>query len=279
MKKIHIVVNDEKDKELKVAGRILGFLEARNVKCSLERIRRDESQRKPYEADIDCIITLGGDGTFIQVASGAAGSNIPMLGVNLGTTGYLTEVEKDGIEPALERLLASDFEIENRMMLSGEFRGTEAGEKQHYALNDVVISRIGSLRAVSFELIVNDRKLNTYDADGMIVATPTGSTGYSLSAGGPIVEPTARLIVVNPICPHTLNTRAIVLSAEDTVRIRVLGGRSPQEYEAGVSCDGGRMAKLGVGSEVEICCAEVETRLIRLGKESFLDLLSRKLGG
>ena len=278
MKRFHIVVNDEKDKELTVSKGIIDYLKDRGVEASLERIRRDESLPQAYSGDIDCIITLGGDGTFIQVASRAAGSNIPMLGVNLGTTGYLTEIEKDGIYPALDRVLASEYEIENRMMLSGEYLGGEEGW-QRFALNDIVITRIGSLRAVSYELIVNGRRLNTYDADGMIVSTPTGSTGYSLSAGGPIVEPTARLIVVNPICPHTLNTRAIVLSADDIIKIRVLGGRFAQEYEAGASCDGGATVCLKAGSEVEIRCAEVETKLLRLGKESFLDHLSRKLNG
>ena len=222
------------------------------------------------------MITLGGDGTFIQAASHAARAGIPMLGVNLGNVGYLTEVEKDHIFPALDKLIAGRYGIESRMMLKGTYRNAE-GAKEKLALNDIVISRYGSLRAIRYELYVNNRLLNSYDADGMILSTPTGSTGYNLSAGGPIVEPTARLILVNPICPHTLNTRAIVLSADDTIRVRVVGGRFPQEFEAGVSSDGAGFDKLKALDEVTVSSAQAEAKMIRFGQESFLDILSRKM--
>lgn len=281
MKKIHLVINEEKDRERRLVTQIRDYLLARGVSCTEESINRDDTACGLSEDlhDTDCVLTLGGDGTFIQVASKTAGSNIPMLGVNLGKTGYLTEVEQENVLPALERILAGQYLIENRMMLTGTYTDETGAAKERFALNDIVISRYGSFRAVRYELYVNNCLLNSYDADGMIISTPTGSTGYNLSAGGPIVKPTARLILVNPVCPHTLNTRAIVLSSEDVIRVRVIGGRFGQEFEAGVSCDGGRTDRLRAAQEVTVCRAEVETRLIRLKEESFLDTLSRKMKG
>ena len=276
VKNIQIIVNEEKDRGLILTGSITAYLRERGVEAQSCVVRRNDVLCFDTDRLPECLITLGGDGTFIQAACKAAESGIPIFGINLGNVGYLTEVEKDNIFPALDRLLSGRYVTENRMMLRGRCVSQESAE-EGLALNDIVISRHGSLRAVRYELFVNNRLLNTYDADGLIVSTPTGSTGYNLSAGGPIVEPTARLILVNPICPHTLNTRAIVLSADDTVRVRVVGGRFPQEYEAEVSYDGGRNAMLSPRQEVTISCAMVEARLIRLGEESFLDILSRKM--
>ena len=277
VKNIQIIVNEEKDEGLVLTGSITEYLKKRGIEAKSRMVSRNEVLAFDREHPVECLITLGGDGTFIQAACKAAESGIPIFGINLGNVGYLTEVEKDNIFPALDRLLEGRYVTENRMMLSGTCTSDETGEEPKLALNDIVISRHGSLRAVRYELFVNNRLLNTYDADGMIVSTPTGSTGYNLSAGGPIVEPTARMILVNPICPHTLNTRAIVLSADDTVRVRVVGGRFPQEYEAEVSFDGGRTKMLGPRQEVTVSCATVEARFIRLGEESFLDILSRKM--
>ncbi len=277
MKYIQIIVNEEKDEGLVLTGSIKEYLKKRGTEAESRLVTRNEVLCFDTGRLPECVITLGGDGTFIQAASKAAESGIPIFGINLGNVGYLTEVERDNIYPALDRLLEGRYMTENRMMLKGSCITEDSVEESRLALNDIVISRHGSLRAVRYELFVNNRLLNTYDADGMIVSTPTGSTGYNLSAGGPIVEPTARMILVNPICPHTLNTRAIVLSADDTVRVRTVGGRFPQEYEAEVSYDGGRTARLKPCQEVTISCASVEAKLIRLGEESFLDILSRKM--
>ncbi len=277
MKDCYLIVNEEKDKGFAFTESITGYLKERGVSAVSRRITRDEEISFEGEEKPDCIITLGGDGTFIQAASHAAAREIPMLGVNLGNLGYLTEVERENVFPALDRLIAEDYGIENRMMLRGSYSSADGREKVRFALNDIVISRYGKIRAVRYELYVNNRLLNSYDADGIIVSTPTGSTGYSLSAGGPIVEPTARLILVNPICPHTLNTRAIVLSPDDVIKVRVLGGRFSQEYEACVSCDGGETDTLRESAEVLICCADIEAKLIKLREESFLDILSRKI--
>ena len=279
MKRFHIVANEDSDPGLRVTGQIEEYLKGNGCIVTSEGIIRDADYGKSLSQEAftsECILVLGGDGTFIQVAGKNVEGSIPMLGINLGNTGYLTEIERDSIYPALDRIIRDDCYIEERMMLAGkcDINGTLS---TRHALNDIIISRSGSLRIIKYEIYVNDMLLNSYSADGVIIATPTGSTGYNLSAGGPIVEPVAELILINPICPHTLNTRAIVLSADYEIRIRVIGGRFQREYDASVSFDGGVNVDLKAGDEVVVKKASVRTRMVRLNKESFLNTLGRKM--
>ena len=185
-------------------------------------------------AETECILVLGGDGTLIEAARDTIELDIPLLGINLGALGFLAEVEKANIEHALGLLIQDEYQIENRMMLNGQiYRGAECIESSH-ALNDIVITRSGSLQIIHFHIYVNGQFLKGYDADGVIVSTPTGSTGYSMSAGGPIVEPKAKLIVVTPICPHTLSTRSIVFSAEDEIVIEMIAGKKGNVVAASI---------------------------------------------
>nr|MCR5406196.1 NAD(+)/NADH kinase [Lachnospiraceae bacterium] len=188
MKNFLVVSNKEKDPENKVAGSIKEYLDVRECICSCRCVTHDNVSRDELEKAVDegaeCVLVLGGDGTLIQVAGALAGKDIPLLGINLGTLGYLAEVERDHIIPTLERLIEDRYDVEERMMLSVETKGI-----RQEALNDMVITRLGDLRVVRYRLYVNGRCLTTYEADGIIVSTPTGSTGYNLSAGGPIVEP------------------------------------------------------------------------------------------
>lgn len=147
--------------------------------------------------------------------------NIPLFGINLGTLGFLAEVDRQSVYPALQKLMEDDYEVEERMMLKGTvYRGEEVlGED--IALNDIVIGREGHLRVVSFKNYVNGEYLNSYNADGIIISTPTGSTGYSLSAGGPVVSPGASMMIMTPIAPHTMNTRSIIFPAEDVITVEI----------------------------------------------------------
>ena len=181
--------------------------------------------------DTDGILVLGGDGTLIRAASRLVETQLPLIGVNLGTLGYLCELEEQNVFAAIDRLMAEDYITEQRMMLEGrcvraegaaaaaaqEAGSAEAVAGAGTALNDVVIHRTGSLSVISLEVYVNGEYLNTFRADGMIVATPTGSTGYNMSAGGPIVDPKAGMILITPINAHNMNSRSIVVGAEDTV--------------------------------------------------------------
>lgn len=165
------------------------------------------------------------------------------------------------------------------MMLNGRIEFAEGGVSQDWALNDIVISRSGPLQIIKFNIFVNGQFLNDYSADGMIVTTPTGSTGYNLSAGGPLVEPSARLIMLTPICPHTLNQRSIILSSEDVIEIEIPKCREgrPQTVEA--NFDGSHMVPLGTGDKLCIMRSQETTEFLRLNQVSFLEVLHRKMRG
>ena len=284
MKKIHVIANMDKDKNLEIAKSVTQYLESKGCRAFCDGIRRvygDSSSQdvivKSVPDDTEAVIALGGDGTIIQIAAALAKKGIPLLGINLGTLGYLAEVDKDNIEPTLDRLVEDDFEIENRMMIKGSVYKNGQYIDTCRALNEIVIMRTGSVRVIRYEIYVNDRLLNTYEADGIIVSTPTGSTGYNMSAGGPIVEPDAKVILITPVSAHTLNSRSIVLSPDDKLKIAVAQSRVESPQETQVCFDGGTCFMVDPGDYVEIERANRITRVIKMSKESFLDTLARKM--
>lgn len=271
MKRFCIYTNRHKDKDLTVTKKIKIILEQKGMQCEV----RFPKEGIPEE--VDCILVLGGDGTMLQAAREISGSRrIPLLGINMGNLGYLTEVEPEGITDAINQLLSGDYELESRMMLNGCIMRSDGSVTKGFALNDIVINKACSQQVMGFHLYVNKKLLNKYLADGMIVTTPTGSTAYNLSAGGPIVEPSAKLIVVTPICPHTMNQRSIILSPEDEVVIEIPAGREGQEQIAAVNFDGCTV-EIRTGDEVRIVQSERTTDFIKLSKAGFLDVLHKKL--
>lgn len=272
MKHFCIYTNPHKDKDLVITNRIKSYLESKQIKCSL-RIKEND----PIEEDVDVILVLGGDGTMLNAAREVKGrKNTPLLGINLGTLGYLTEVDPDKAEEAIDKILTGEYELERRMMLSGTVQESEEKKYVDRALNDVVIRREGPQQLMVFHLYVNGKFLNRYQADGIIITTPTGSTGYNLSAGGPIVEPAARLIVVTPICPHTMIQRSIVLSENDVVEIEIPSGREGQIQNAIVSFDG-YARKVMTGERIRVIKAESTIDFIKIGKAGFLETLHKKM--
>ncbi len=272
MKHFCIYTNLHKDKDLLMTKRIQTLLTQKGMECSVKLHPED-----PMQPGTDCILVLGGDGTVLNAARERIGKqNIPILGINMGTLGYLTEVEPEGVESALEKLLSGDFELESRMMLDGSL--IRGGQEIHtdWALNDIVIRRDGAQQLLQFHLYVNKKFLNKYQADGMIVTTPTGSTGYNLSAGGPIVEPMASLLVLTPICPHTLNQRSVVLSAEDVVEIEIPAGREGQEQHGVVNFDG-QAVEIATGDLIRIRKSAQTTEFIKIGNAGFLETLHKKM--
>ena len=232
MDRFYIIPNSAKDPELTFSNMIIDYLEEHGARCHVQKIT--EKMEGPYHytdpdgipGDTQCIIVLGGDGTLLQAARDVVHLDIPLLGINLGTLGFLAEVDKNSVYPALDRLLTDDYELEERMMLEGKiYRGEELIGKD-IALNDIVIGREGHLRVIRFKNYVNDSYMNSYNADGIIISTPTGSTGYSLSAGGPVVSPSASMMIMTPIAPHTMNTRSIILSGEEAVTVEIGEGLS-----------------------------------------------------
>lgn len=195
----------------------------------------------------------------------------------MGTLGFLTEVNKDGIKSALEKLIREEFTIEKRMMLLGRSYEAENVKDETRALNDIVITRRGSLQIINFNIYVNGQLLHRFHGDGVIVATPTGSTGYSLSAGGPIVEPKAELILLTPICPHSMHNRSIVLSSKDRVTVEIESSRDGETQEVEAIFDGCHKVLLRTGEKIEIRKSKKTTGIVKLSQVSFLEVLHRKL--
>lgn len=276
-----IITNKPKDPLLATTKEVQKFLEEQGCSCSVyaDEISADAWKKILGEKGkkTSGILVLGGDGTLLRAARDTADSGIPVLGINLGTLGYLAEVECSNLKPALKRLVEGRYFIEDRMMLSGQVvRGGKVLEDT-CALNDITITRNGPLQMLYFQIFVNRKLLKEYHADGIITATPTGSTGYNMSAGGPIVEPGARLILLTPICPHTLQTRSVILRAEDEIVIRVMEKAARQELYMEVCFDGSRNLGLRPGDEVRITKSSRNTSIIKLSEAGFLDVLHRKM--
>lgn len=276
MKHFLIVTNDGKDKEYKVTDHVKNLLEQAGMTCVIcEKGEKKQIIREAVPKELDCAIVIGGDGSFIEAARVLEERDIPILGINMGTLGYLTEVELNHIDEAIEKVVNGEYSLEERMMLEGEFQNGDS----NVALNDIVVSRKGALRVIHFRLFVNGELLNSYKADGIILSTPTGSTAYNLSAGGPIVEPTASLIVITPICSHALNTSSIVLSSEDEIMIEIGEGRNGSVEEVSVAFDGADMVTLFTGDRMKIHKACACTKIMKLSKVSFLEIMRRKMKG
>lgn len=284
MKHFLIYTNKKKDQELLITKKIEVILNKlgqkstiilNEVEISSKTVHDIEKNRIPEDAF--CMLVLGGDGTILQAARDVSGKNIPLIGVNLGTLGYMTEIEISNLEEAMERLVNGDFASESRMMLQGTVDLQQGEPIVESALNDIVISRCGSLRIIKFSIYVNGSLLKSYNADGCIITTPTGSTGYNLSAGGPIVEPCANLIVLTPICPHTLNMRSIVLAPEDTIDIVITNEIEEAEQAVEASFDGAHVVYMKTGDKIRIQKSEKTTKFIQLNKVSFLEMLRNKL--
>ena len=275
MDRFLIVTNDRKDADKTITKKVKRLLEEAGKTCFL--CQKDEQKNIVKESvpdNLDCAIVIGGDGSLIEVARLLWKRDVPVLGINMGTLGYLTEVEVGHIEEAVSKISNEDYEVEERMMLEGLF---EDGSRD-VSLNDIVISRKGDLRLIHFRLYVNGELLNSYEADGVIISTPTGSTAYNLSAGGPIVEPTASLIVITPICSHALNTSSIVLSAEDEIVVEIgMGRHGPEEVYA--SFDGADTVVRRTGDKIIVRKSETSTKILKLSRVSFLETLRRKMKG
>lgn len=284
MENFYIITNESKDPDFRITYRIRDYLIKCGRKCSIQKQGQKKNGKGYTDSsllgdDVDCVLVLGGDGTLLQAAVDLADLSIPFLGINLGTLGFLAEVNKDDIEEALSRLLAGEYEIEKRMMLVGFIYGPgdEKEKENTRALNDIVITRKGSLQIITFTISVNGQFLHRYSADGIIVATPTGSTGYNLSAGGPVVDPKAQLMVISPICPHSMQHNSIVLSPEDEVAIAIETGHDGIRQEVEVIFDGSHRVTLFTGDRIVIKRSEKTTGIVKLDKASFLEILNNKM--
>ncbi len=275
-----IIANRSKDKGQELSVTIRDYLEAHGKTC---RIVYSEEERQELRAELnsstDCILVLGGDGTVLEAAHLSAGTDTPILGINIGHLGYLAEVPGHRWVYALQRVLEGSFEIESRMMLAASVSdeyGDPYPDAGGHALNDVVITRNRGLQVLDFNVFIDGQLLKRFHADGVIVSTATGSTAYNMSAGGPIVEPKARLILLTPISPHSFNNRSVVLSADDRIVIEMIPPRNGDPMSAECDFDGNQNIDLKCGDRISISRSEGVTRLIRLDRGSFLETLHKK---
>jgi NAD+ kinase len=277
MRNFFLIANPSKEGTLEMANEISGYLHDKGAVCAMTAPQMTTDTYTIPEGT-ECAIILGGDGTLIRAAKNLYSRKIPILGINMGTMGYLTQITKEEqLPPVLDALIDDNFRLEYRMMLEAELlseKGQEIPGQNGIALNEVVISRDGGMQPIHFDLYVNGKFLNAYNADGIIIATPTGSTAYNLSAGGPIVTPGAQLMVVTPICSHALNSRSIVLNGSDEVDIYV----EWQENQHRIAVfDGERELSLDEHRHLQVRRSEHETTMIRLKDISFLDNLRNKM--
>ena len=271
MRKFYLLRNTEKDPSGSITEEIGNYL---NERGGSTRVITDGSELRE---DADCLIVLGGDGTVLRAARRIVRRNTPIIGINLGNLGYLAEVSKENVYPALDQLLQDDYIIEERMMLEGTIIRDGGEIYSGFALNDIVVSRRGPLRVVQFESYINDVPLSRFNADGIILATPTGSTGYSLSAGGPVVSPPASLIIMTPVAAHTIHSRSIIFPDTDRIRVMIGEGRVKSQETAAVYFDGENETPLRSGDSLEVHTAGYTTKIIKLSNISFLEILRHKM--
>ena len=225
------------------------------------------------KGNIDLIITLGGDGTLIAAAFMAAAADIPILGINIGNLGYLVELETDEKEE-LKKVFSGEYTFDERAMLDISVIRDGETIKEITALNEAVISKSLIAHPVDLSFYADGVLVNEFRADGMIVATPTGSTAYSLSAGGPVMEPRTPSVVITPVCPHSLVSIPIVMSIMSTFQIKITGEGDREAY---LSADGNKYGKLMIGDVVQVARSGLKLKLIRVKNRNFYTILRQKL--
>lgn len=280
MKCIGVIPNKLKDTDLHITDLIAGWFNDRGstiyashdieAELSSKVIGVDEEQL--YEI-CDNLIVVGGDGTILGVAGSASDKGIPIVGVNLGRLGFLADIEPQALETSLQRLFDGDYQIEERMMLKATVVSPSGDKNVYYALNDINVTRGNFSRLVELEIKINNELCDIYPADGIIIASPTGSTAYNLSAGGPIIVPHANTYVLTPICPHTIYAKSIMMSDKDRVEIKTLEAGN----DMALSIDGRLEMYVTPEHSVYVERAEKVTKLIKLSQRNFFDILREKM--
>ena len=273
---VTIVANGLKSESERLAGEIETFLGERGIRNkTIMTYQSSAGMEIPYETDL--VISLGGDGTVLSVARKVHELGRLILPVNLGTFGYITEISKDEWREELENLMDGKSVISRRLMLRVAIERKGRRIFSSYALNEAAISSSGTSKVVKLELFLDKTRAGIFKADGLIVATPTGSTGYSLSCGGPIISPSASMTLMTPIAPHTLNTRSIIFPAEDEIGVEIAQGTHRGNGKAVASFDGDTNIAMNVGDRIVIRRSVKDTRIIKISNISFLEVLRTKM--
>jgi len=280
-KNVGIIVNREREDVLDYSTSLIDWLEQKNIKVFItdwmgKKINRQELiiDKREIGEKANLIISLGGDGTLFRVARDFSPYRIPFLGINLGGLGFLTEIPISQFKEGLTKVMAGRYKIENHLMLQATIYrdGKEVGN--YLALNDVVISKVALSRLVNLKTFVSGEFITTYSADGLIISTPTGSTAYSLSAGGPIVHPNLGVVILSPICAHTLAVRPLIISENDIVEVTLERPSS----KVMLTVDGQVGFDLKDRDIIRVKKASCQAKLIRLEERAFFEILRTKLG-
>lgn len=286
MNKFCIITNSGIYENKDMAKHIKDFFLAHGAVCTVMENRLTKSAAIRHFTDVEkipddteCAIVLGGDGTLVQAAIDLVHIDVPILGVNMGNLGFLTEVEHQNVDSALDSLLNDEFQIESRMMLKeiSHFKQPDS-RSSCYALNDIVVSKRGG-KPITVKVFLNNDFVDIYTGDGVLISTPTGATGYNLSAGGPVMAPHLRAMVVTPICSHSLNKRSLVVDADDNIRLEVGQTREAVEDLAMVSADGRLVGEIITDDALEIAVPHAVTKLVKLSPVGFYERMRGKLNG
>ncbi len=280
MDSIGIIINPEKPNVMSITAQIVNWLRQHGKKIMLSGLGSEDvpegiavCSENELAQNVQCIIVLGGDGTLLSSARTIAVQGTPLFGVNLGQLGFLTEIELPDLMPALEKLISGQYEIEERMMLQAAVyrEGEEIG--RFFCLNDAVITKGAFARLIRLKTFVNGEFVDVYPADGLIVSTPTGSTAYSLSAGGPLVVPDLELMIVTPICPHTLYARPLVIDKNSKVTVELMDTQA----EVMLTIDGQSGFQLAPFDRVVVQKAPFNAKFMKLHQRGFYGILRQKL--
>ncbi len=264
MKRFYLVKNSGKEGVSELAEMIKSYVASRGGVAA---------DAKEVPRDTEAILVLGGDGTFLAATRDYSKYDLPFHGINMGSLGFLTQTSARDTLSAVDKLMKDEYTIEHRVQLRCVGKNGDGAT----ALNDVVVSRGGFSHLVGITVYVNDQLFSAYEGDGVIISTATGSTGYNLSTGGPIVTPNVNAILITPICPHALNVRSFVISGDDKVRIKIKGTRHRMSEAAYVTVDGVGYSTLLPDEEILIEKSELTCRMILLSSASFIDTLKNKL--
>jgi len=271
MKQIGIIINPNKEGAVTLLGELKEWLSKRG--CSVKD--NEASSIDEIVVDAELIICLGGDGTLLNLTHYIKQKSIPILGVNLGTLGFITEVKKEELFDELQGVFSNDYVIEERIMLSCNVRNEKNNESRRFqAFNDIVINREGLTRYLSVDLKVGKETITRYSGDGVIIATPTGSTAYSLSAGGPIVHPSLKSLIITAICPHVSSLRPMVVPGSEKIVAKIIC-HSPGEAALLVA-DGQNSLQIGENHVVEVTQSDLLIQLIKSSKRSYFQTLQEK---
>ena len=278
MMQIAVFPNLSKRRAGEIVDRIFNFYKNKDVRLVMPATEARQFRKEEFglpcveRVHIDMALSIGGDGTLLGVCRRFREQGIPVCGINLGTLGFLADIEPQELESRLGKILIGEYIVEHRLLLSGYVRN-ELGEKfLGNAINDVVISKGGAPRMLQLSLSVNNTYLMDYKADGIIVSSPTGSTAYSLSAGGPILNPTIRALLLTPICAHTFQMRPMVVSEDDEVQIKVSSNR-----EVIVTLDGQESFKIQPNDEVIVRKSKMTAQIVKFADKSYYDVLKAKM--